>query len=586
MRPLLALLAAVARTQTVVDLDGPWIDRRDPGWLVDRPLNALRNDASAFNRGELSPLTPPPEARAHHAAACVGWRLYVFGGVDADGYARNDLHFFDARAMAWSGPVERPFATSAGADGDGDPHDLAATPLRGDIRAGVAFEARPARSEVVGDGAPPCPRAWHAMADVGAKVFVFGGAASHAGYTERAFARDRYAFRLDGDAQYMHDMHYFDTATMRWSGALSGRGRGPSPRAGAAMAAVGDVLFVFGGEGANDRPFGDLALFNTTSREWNLAPPAASNGPSPRSRARFAGPTDATAAGLGARTLWLFGGLWRGRGRHADVDGYGTKEVVNERLAEFVLDDTWALDCDTLEWTKVHGGASDARRYNGAPLARHSHHALATSGGWMLAFGGLGDSPGFGDAPLDDAAVFRLPGARETSPPGAREANVGGMMNHHADLHHGEMHHHRTPGISHTTVSGEYLEWRAAPSPLDPLAGDVHADSDLHLDTVRPASPVDPAPRPRLGAAYDSMGLPWNDARRVVEPDEGAAPNARELLLEFGGFVVDSDDALETAEPLEMYPFELTNELFIYQRAKVPISGDDVDLYVLVDRVV
>ena len=89
-----------------------------------------------------------------------------------------------------------------------------------------------------------------------------------------------------------------------------------------------------------------------------------------------------------------------------------------------------------------------------------------------------------------------------------------------------------------------------------------------------------------LGAAYDSMGLPWNDARRVVEPDEGAAPNARELLLEFGGFVVDSDDALETAEPLEMYPFELTNELFIYQRAKVPISGDDVDLYVLVDRVV
>ena len=54
MRPLLALLAAVARTQTVVDLDGPWIDRRDPGWLVDRPLNALRNDASAFNRGELS----------------------------------------------------------------------------------------------------------------------------------------------------------------------------------------------------------------------------------------------------------------------------------------------------------------------------------------------------------------------------------------------------------------------------------------------------------------------------------------------------------------------------------------------------
>ena len=34
-----------------------------------------------------------------------------------------------------------------------------------------------------------------------------------------------------------------------------------------------------------------------------------------------------------------------------------------------------------------------------------------------------------------------------------------------------------------------------------------------------------------------------------------------------------------------MYPFEL-GELFIYQRAKVPISGDDVDLYVLVDRVV
>ena len=97
------------------------------------------------------------------------------------------------------------------------------------------------------------------------------------------------------------------------------------------------------------------------------------------------------------------------------------------------------------------------------------------------------------------------------------------MMNHHADLHHGEM-HHRTPGISHTTVSGEYLEWRAAPSPLDPLAGDVPADSDLHLDTVRPASPVDPAPRPQRGAAYDSMGLPWNDARRVVEPDEGTAP--------------------------------------------------------------
>ena len=291
--------------------------------------------------------------------------------------------------------------------------------LRGDIRAGVAFEARPARSgwSATARRRPARGTRWPTSAP---------RSLSSAGREPQRLHRARVRARpLRLPARRRRAVHARRTTSTRrrCAGRAAQRARPRAGRARGRRHGRGRRPCSSSSAARRERPpFGDLALFNTTSREWNLAPPAASNGPSRRSRAlRRSDRRD--RGGLGARTLWLFGGLWRGRGRHAGVDGYGTKEVVNERLAEFVLDDTWAPTATRSSGRKCPA----ARRTRGATTARRSRATRTTrsptSGGWMLAFGGLGDSPGFGDAPLDDA-VFRLPGARGPAPPGARRASA------------------------------------------------------------------------------------------------------------------------------------------------------------------
>ena len=86
------------------------------------------------------------------------------------------------------------------------------------------------------------------------------------------------------------------------------------------------------------------------------------------------------------------------------------------------------------------------------------------------------------------------------------------------------------------------------------------------------------------------FGGPGDDRKQGFQGEIRAVnPNAKEILLEFGGFVVHDEEGEifrhDGYADGDAYSLKLTNELFIYQRANVRIDDDDVDVYVLVDRV-
>ena len=593
-QPLVRLLVACglcllnrAGSQTIELQHGPAVDRRHVGWPyeAEEPLNALLNDDAAFNRGELSPLTAPPSPRANHGVASLAWRLFVFGGVDGDGYLLNDVHFYDVRASAWSGAIERPWCCGAGG-ADASHRDRV-----GGIEGGGATH------DLVQEHPPPSPRSHHAMvgvvgADDGSgagagAVWVFGGLSHLSGYDERAFSNARYTYGVRGDAMYLNDIHAFDADKMAWSGPIQTYGRAPVARASAAIARVSRVLYIFGGEGAGGAALSDLVVFNTSTRRWIASPRAARNGPSPRSAMglRLAGPTDARSSaaavelsarglvdggmlsgtsevgGLGERTLWLFGGKWASS---SDDDRANDAAANNISLA---LADVWALNADTLEWTCVHtGGTGDAAGAGeGAPEARHSHATFAPSDAWLVVSGGVDGS----GAPLDDIAAFRLPGDARSS---ATEQAV------------------RVGQVGSLGTKSAILDWHTYPSPLN-IRTRLH---DADAARLSP-SPFARRPPARRAFAYDSMGAPWGTGGNGEDGAEGSTNINRddgegELLLEFGGFLISPSPGLDDGESSHResradFTETLTNRLYIYQRSRVRIDDDFVDSYSLIDVV-
>nr|XP_032832287.1 rab9 effector protein with kelch motifs-like isoform X1 [Petromyzon marinus] len=149
--------------------------------------------------------TPPCPRTYHSGAAAVGGTLYVVGGGAHGASAVRDarLYAFDSVSQRWSCPET----------------------------SGVA----------------PSPRHGHAVACVGARLYV------HAG--------------MDG-ADFLSDLHVLDTAALRWE---KGRCRGDVPSARAAHAALahGRFLYTFGGLG----PAGALSCaykFHVDKQRWTL----------------------------------------------------------------------------------------------------------------------------------------------------------------------------------------------------------------------------------------------------------------------------------------------------------------------------
>lgn len=145
-----------------------------------------------------------PGPRDSHSAVVVGHRMMVFGGTN--GLKKvNDLHILDLSTKEWTKP---------------------------DCK-----------------GTPPSPRESHTATLVSdEKLVVFGGSG-------------------EGEANYLNDLHILDLKTMRWS-SPEVKGDIPVPRDSHSAVAIGNKLFVYGGD-RGDRYHGDVDMLDMETLTWS-----------------------------------------------------------------------------------------------------------------------------------------------------------------------------------------------------------------------------------------------------------------------------------------------------------------------------
>uniref|UniRef100_A0A0D9V024 DCD domain-containing protein n=1 Tax=Leersia perrieri TaxID=77586 RepID=A0A0D9V024_9ORYZ len=245
-----------------------------------------------------------PGTRDSHGAALVGHRMMVFGGTNGSKKV-NDLHVLDLRTKEWTKP-----------------------PC---------------------SGTPPSPRESHTVTVVGGeRLVVFGGSG-------------------EGEGNYLNDVHVLDVATMTWSSPEvscdGGGGAAPAARDSHGAVAVGNRLFVYGGD-CGDRYHGEVDVLDMDAMAWSRF---AVKGPSPGVRAGHA------AVGVGSK-VYVIGGV-------------GDKQYYS---------DAWILDVVNRSWTQLEICGQQ-------PQGRFSHSAVLLNTDIAI-YGGCGED----ERPLNELLILQL----------------------------------------------------------------------------------------------------------------------------------------------------------------------------------
>lgn len=191
-------------------------------------------------------------------------------------------------------------------------------------------------------GSVPGARSSHAVAAVGKKAYVFGGE-----FTPRVPVDNK--------------LHLFDLDQRVWSSPKV-VGDIPPPRVGVTMAAIGDIIYVFGGRDADHKELNELFSFDTRTNEWFLLS-SDETGPPHRSYHSMAADD---------RRIYVFGGCGNA-GR---------------------LNDLWAYDTIDHEWIQFPSPGEKCRPRGGPGLA------VSAGKVWVVY--------GFSGAELDDVHAFDL----------------------------------------------------------------------------------------------------------------------------------------------------------------------------------
>jgi hypothetical protein len=284
-------------------------------------------------------ITGWPPRRREHAACATTNMLYIFGGwgnPERNGYGAiqllSDLHAFDFDTMKWSGELS-----------------------------------------TVG-GIRPSRRAGHSLTRVGDRCFLFGGT---------------------GAEGMLNDVHYFNcdtTASVRNGVAWTTprvTGDAPRPRAYFTASAVGDSIYIFGGEeggapGAapyhdnmQSTRYNDLYKFDTRLMQWSSP---VTQGVRPASRSRHA----AIVAGA---SIFVVGGL---------------QQLRRDGLYQKQLDDVFEYRTGSGQWIGVKDPINDERVHTqsttnqnfepgAVPKRTRFNHSVAAYGDFAYFYGGSVD---------------------------------------------------------------------------------------------------------------------------------------------------------------------------------------------------
>jgi hypothetical protein len=233
------------------------------------PVDSLLNPGAVYSMGG-----PLPPSRVHHTVTVVDRYVIVFGGESTEGILLDDIHLYDTKIRSWSGPLLKLACCNHNRrviDGLGSNEAaINRLPL---LRTGF-------------EGDIPLPRAEHAAAGINGRLYLFGGRT------------------LDG---YSHDLYTFDPVELRWAVIDHAIGRPPTRRAGHSVANSDTHFYVFGGRTCNDlncslsvRALNDVWSYDAERNEWNQLQATSRASPSPRQEAAIIAMNN---------RVFIFGGL-------------------------------------------------------------------------------------------------------------------------------------------------------------------------------------------------------------------------------------------------------------------------------------
>ncbi|KAI4301699.1 hypothetical protein L6164_034950 [Bauhinia variegata] len=240
-----------------------------------------------------------PGPRDSHSAVLIGNKMIVFGGTN--GFKKvNDLHILDLATREWVRPECK--------------------------------------------GVPPSPRESHTATLVGnEKLVIFGGSG-------------------EGNANYLNDLHILDLRTMRWS-SPEVKGDFPVPRDSHSTLAIGNKLFVYGGD-SGDQYHGYVNMLDMDTMTWSRL---TVQGSSPGVRAGHA------AVSVGTK-MYIIGGV-------------GDKRYYS---------DVWIFDVCNCSWNRLDICSQQ-------PQGRFSHTAVVAEMDIAI-YGGCGED----ERPLNELLVLQL----------------------------------------------------------------------------------------------------------------------------------------------------------------------------------
>ena len=261
---------------------------------------------------------------------------------------------------------------------------IARTPIDSAIHALDLSADDGSWSTIEATGVAPPPRVAHAQAVVGSSLYVFGG---------------RQGIHMSEAP--LNDLHKFDLETRAWSTIPPTDGV-PSVRSFHKMVAVGPILYVFGGCGAEGR-LADLHSFDTTTGTWQALPSAADAGVAGRGGAGFLASADNASLFVVAG----FAGRETNDVHRYDIAAAAWSQVLpdgNDQLTPF------SVSCGALV-----GGAMVFFGGEIGPSTK-GHEGAGNFGNFLVVLDGVTGLPVAGAAPASGDAV---PGARGWTSAGA-----------------------------------------------------------------------------------------------------------------------------------------------------------------------
>ena len=206
----------------------------------------------------------PPTARFSHGFTSVEGKLYLHGGVDANGNALGDLHAFDPVAVAWTDLSDAALGTLPTAR-----YSHGFTSARGKLYVHGGFGLT--NSGYYGglsdlhvfdpiamvwtdlsdpaSGTPPTARGSHGFTSAVGMLYVHGS--------------------LDASNILLSDLHSFDPVAMAWTDLSTPvNGIVPIARESHGFTSADGKLYVHGGLCADYIPLGDLHSFDPVAKVW------------------------------------------------------------------------------------------------------------------------------------------------------------------------------------------------------------------------------------------------------------------------------------------------------------------------------